>query len=115
MASGPRLRFALAEDGGSFAGPVDVDATYIGGKETNKHGTRKLNAGRGAVGKTAVVGARGRATGKVSASVVGDIKTRTLQDFVSDNAAQDATVYTDDASYHDPLSNHKAVKHSIKQ
>jgi transposase-like protein len=57
-----------------------------------------------------------RATGKVSPSVVGDTKSRTLQDFVADNAAKNATVYADDAAAcHDLPFNHKVVKHSIKQ
>ena len=28
-----RLRFALAEDGGLFAGPTEVDETFIGGRD----------------------------------------------------------------------------------
>ena len=43
-----------------FIGPVEVDEVYIGGKEKNKHASNKLNAGRGAVGKMAVVGAKDR-------------------------------------------------------
>lgn len=41
-----------------FQGPVEVDETYMGGREKNKHGSKKLKAGRGAVGKATVVALR---------------------------------------------------------
>ena len=111
-----RLRYALANDGELFTGPVEVDETFVGGLESNKHGNKKLKAGRGTVGKTAVAGARDRKTGKVSAKVVANTDKATLQGFVADNAAPEAEVYHDDAAAYQGLPfNHAAVKHSINQ
>ena len=46
------------ESDGLFAGPVEVDETYMGGREGNKHAHKKQRLGRGGIGKSVVVGAK---------------------------------------------------------
>lgn len=59
-----RIRESWTDKQSVFGGPVEVDETYVGGLESNKHDDKKLKAGRGAVGKVAVVGMKDRETGK---------------------------------------------------
>ena len=77
-----RIREAWGGDGeGPFDGPVEFDETYVGGKRRNmSNAKRKAATGRGPVDMVAVVGAKDRATNKVSAKVIESTDRDTLHD-----------------------------------
>ena len=111
-----RIREAWKEVGDPFAGPVEADEAYIGGKRKNMPKSRR-EAMKGAgslAGKTIVAGAKDRRTNKVSAAVVEGMDGWTLQSFVEDRVVADAKVYTDEHAswlgliFHD----HESVNHS---
>jgi len=64
-----RLREACNDEDLKLSGTVEVDETFIGGKEGNKHEWKKRKEGRGAVGKTPVLGMRERLASFVDAVV----------------------------------------------
>ncbi len=115
-----RIREAWGEDDDEpFDGPVEVDETYMGGKRKNMSNAQRkalAGTGRGAGGKTAVVGIRDRATNEVRAEVITETVSETLQDFVEENTEEDAKVYTDDArAYRGVERDHEAVRHSVSE
>ena len=110
-----RIRESWTNANRQFTGPVEVDETYIGGKRKNMPKSRRVDLeGRGAVGKTAVVGAKDRSSNRVTAEVVHGTDAATLQGFVMDTAEKGATVYTDDhGGYFGLPYRHESVRHSV--
>lgn len=111
-----RIRQAWANESGQpFAGPVEVDETYMGGIRKNmpKH-VRDQRLGSGPAGKEPVVGIRDRATNQVRAKHVRRASKENIHGFVIDNVDPDATVYTDELKLYRNLPfDHEAVNHSV--
>ena len=99
-----------------LSGTVEIDEAYVGGKESNKHESKKLHEGRGAVGKTAVIGIKQR-DGKTVAKVVESADKAASDGLIESHVSEDAVVNTDDSAiYKDVFKKrkHSNVNHSAK-
>ena len=110
-----RLRESWDKKKAKFEGPVEVDETFIGGKEKNKHAKKKKHPGGGYSGKAVVAGVKDHATGQVHAEVIADTTAAELQGFVYRNVKVGSKVNTDEAKGYLGMTgySHKYVKHAV--
>lgn len=109
-----RIRESMTQRGGLFRGEIEVDEAYIGGKERNKHASKKLHAGRGSIGKQAVFGLRQR-KGDIRAFPIEGTDRVHLQSAIVENTKRGSTIYSDShAGYVGlPGYSHYSVAHSV--
>lgn len=117
-----KIRAALIEPETKLGGIVEVDETYVGGDDKNRHiGKRYGWTGRGAGGKTPVVGAVKR-KGNVIARVVENTKTETIEAFIREAVSNRVSVICTDAyssyrrlgrKYRHGVVDHSAGEHVV--
>jgi transposase-like protein/ribosomal protein L24E len=106
------IRKLMAENVNPLTGQVEVDETYVGRK---RPGTR----GRGAAGKSVVVGLTER-KGNAIAKVVPDVKAKTLLPMIAKNVTKNnTTIFTDELQSYNQIAKlgyaYEIVQHAAKQ
>src|SRR5438128_3624946 len=116
-----RIRLAV-QDGSicSFAGNVEVDETFIGGKSRNMHKAKRPKKGTGHVAMTAVMGLLERGTEKKSSrvvlKVVKNVRKTGLQNTVREYVLKGSEVHTDALPSYAGLASeyvHNVVNHAV--
>ncbi|MGO9453313.1 MAG: IS1595 family transposase [Candidatus Binataceae bacterium] len=109
-----RLRCAMKSDVLPLEGIVEVDETYVGGKEFNKHKSKRKGL-VGSAGKVAVIGAISR-KGMIVAKVIENTDTKTLDSFVRETVSKNVKlIATDEHSGYRLLGadmNHRVINHT---
>jgi len=97
-------------------GVIEVDEVYIGGKESNKHESKKAKIGRGASGKTPVIGLKCR-EGNIKAFVLDSVSSPDIIKVIEENVENNSKIYTDSFTAYNSLNKylHESVNHSKKE
>lgn len=116
-----KIRSLFAQDDSvALEDEVECDELFLGGRETNKHASKKTEhtQGRSLKTKTPIFGMAER-EGRVVSMVVPDTKSATLLPIIKQFVADNAHIFTDDCNAYGNLTKegykHSIIKHSIKE
>jgi transposase-like protein len=80
---------------GSGGGTVEMDTTFVGGKEKNKHANKRIKGAAGGFGKEPVVALVER-KGRVRSHHVPNVTAKNVDAILAKHLHDDAVLYTDD-------------------
>lgn len=115
-----KIRTALLEPQKRLGGIVEVDETWIGGKDSNRHWDKKHHGKTGGAGsgKTPVIGAVSRKGKKVIARVLSRVTKEAAETFVREMVSEKVSLLaTDESSVYGGLTeyNRATVEHQKRQ